>query len=322
MRVLLLALTVSAWGAPLSAQEGSRLQEVRALRLSGDLEEARELALRELAQGSPGVDAQVGLRIELARIHDRVGLHNNTRPVAAALHQIEAAEALSPPQGSLSEARLEMARAEYFYRAEMAEREFPTALRHARKARTLFQVLGDLHGEAEAVHRLGLIRMQRRELEEARRLFDLSLELDRQGGQRTFFRGEYERHVAFVLLLGGETAEAIPYFKRSLQFRRQAGAIDASLFAALSLASALIQVGRTEEAEGPLLYAALVAERLGSPVGKARNGYLLGQFYSARGDRQAARLAFQAALQAAEEIDYGSLASQVRGALESLQENP
>jgi hypothetical protein len=86
----------------------------------------------------------------------------------------------------------------------MREREFPIAEKHAQLAIDMFHEIGDRHGEAEAVHRLGLIEMQRGNMESAHELFDRSLEVDRAAGERTFFRGEYERHVGFVLMHRGD----------------------------------------------------------------------------------------------------------------------
>jgi hypothetical protein len=69
------------------------------------------------------------------------------------------------------------------YRAEMNARQFPSATEHARRAVELYRRLGDRHGEAEAVHRLGLIELQRRNLGAARLLFEESRELDVAGGE-------------------------------------------------------------------------------------------------------------------------------------------
>lgn len=299
------------------AQAPDPIADVRALRLRGALAEARTLAERELGAAPPPLE--VALRLELARIHDRIGLHHNTRPVAAALEQIEAAAALAASLDVSSRAQVELARAEYYYRAEMLGRAFATALAHANRAAELFRSLGNSHGEAEAVHRLGLISMQRGELAEARGHFDRSLELDRAGGERAFFRGEYERHVAFVLLMGGNTEDAIPYFERSLALRRSAGAVDASLFAAGSLASALVELGRHDEAKPHLLYALMVAEQIDSPMGKARTGLTLGRYYEGIRDPGGARIAYAFTRDIAAAIGYTSVESQAREALARLQ---
>ena len=290
-------------------QEGDELVRIRELRLEGALADARVLAEQKLAAAPLNPDLEIDLHLELARIHDRIGLHQNTRPVAAAT-----TTDLAP----LAQAKIELAKADYYYRAEMRGREFTVATTHADRAIELYRELGDKHGEADAVHRRGLIHFQRREYEPARERFDRSLELDESAGERATLRGDYERHVGFIYVLEGDLAASIPYFERSLAFRREAGAIDASLFAASTLASALVDVERLEEARRHLLYAMMVAEKLDSPTGKARSGLVLGQMYEASGDDAAARIAFEMTLGVAESIGYASIAQQSRAALERL----
>jgi tetratricopeptide (TPR) repeat protein len=314
--ILWCAALVAAGASQGAAQDADPLASIRQLRLRGALTEAQALAERDLrdASGNPG--REIALRLELARIHDRTGLHRNTRPVAAVLEQIEAAAALAGATGPAHRAQVELARAEYHYQAEMAGRTFPTASAHARRAIALFQQVGDGHGEADAVHLLGLIHLQRRELEPARALFDSSLARDRAAGERAFFRGEYERHIGFVFLFAQDAPAAIPHLERSLALRREVGALDASLFAALSLASALVDLGRLDDARPHLLYALMVAERIDSPAGKAMTGLALGRLHQRAGDGEAARVAFELALAAAESIGYASIATQARAALQ------
>jgi tetratricopeptide (TPR) repeat protein len=315
MLVAILVLAVAPHGA---AQGEDELAAIRKLRLEGALAEARTLAEGKLAAGGLDPHQEIDLHLELARIHNRIGLHQNSRPVPAVLRQIEAAAAVTTDPSLLAQAKIELARSDYQYRAEMQEREFPMATIHADRAIELYREVGDKHGEADAVHRRGLIHIQRREYELAHELFDRSLELDRAAGERPVFRGDYERHVGFVYLFEGDVAASIPYFERSLAFRRQAGAVDASLFAARILASALVDLGRLEEARPILLYAMMVAEKLDSPTGKARNGLVLGQMYEQSGDDAAARTAFEMTLAVAESIGYTSIAQQSRASLERL----
>jgi tetratricopeptide (TPR) repeat protein len=297
------------------AQETGSLSAVQKLRLRGALVEAQQLAERELSVSPQDPRSEIELRLELARIFDRYGLHQNTRPVAAALEQIEAADSVAKHAGEASQAMVALARANYSYRAEMKERLFPLASANARRARTLFQHKADKHGEAEAVHLLGLIHLQRGENELAREHFEESLVLDREGGERVFFRGEYERHVGFVYLRSEGSEAAIPYFERSLACRKQAGAVDASLFAANSLASALVDVGRAEEAWPSLTYAMMVAEQLDSIRGKAMNGWALGQLYEQKQDIDAARIAYEMTIKIAESIGLNSISDRASQAL-------
>lgn len=298
---------------------GLAIDEIRTQRLLGALDEAQRLAT--VALDCPGLEPEFGvaLHLELARIHDRVGLHHNSRPVPTALEHIEQAVALETNPDLSTSAALELGQADYHYRAEMSAREFPTAIRHAEAAIRLFREAGDARGEADAVHRLGLIHFQRRELERARQLFDRSLELDDEAGSRAFFRGEYHRHIAFVYFVSDDVEAAIPHFQKSLRYRKDAVAIDASLFAAVSLGSALVDAGRAPEAVEPLLYALMIAEKIDSPAGKSRAGLVLGKMYEALGDPGSARQAYAMTLGLARSIGYQSIVRQAEEAQAELQ---
>jgi tetratricopeptide (TPR) repeat protein len=246
------------------------LEEIVDLRLQGSLDEAQQLASRQLEAGVPDQQLAIELHLELARILDRIGLHTNTRPVTAALEHIEAAQSLLEAQNLAGAAAVELAQASYYYRAEMANREFPTATTYVRRAADLFSQLADKSGEADAVHLHGLIKLQSGNLQEARELFEESLTLDKAGDNRVWFRGEYERHVGYVLQMSGDRVAAIPYFKRSLVARLEAGAIDASMFAALTLAESELVLGDLTSAASNAEYALTVGEKIDSPVGTAR----------------------------------------------------
>ena len=252
------------------AAESEVVTEVRELRLRGDLNDAILLAEQSVAAPVSSIQTRFDLHLELSRIHDRFGLHNDSRPVEAALKQVTLAAELVPTLGEHAAARTELAFADYYYRAEMQEREFEEASRFAQRAIAMFDQLEDAHHEAEAVHRLGLIHLQRRELDRAHELFEQSLQLDREGGERAFFRGEYERHVGYVFYLQENYEEALPYFERSLQYRLEAGAIDASLFAAVTLAATLVELGRPDDARPHLDYALRIADQINSAAGRRR----------------------------------------------------
>ena len=131
--------------------------------------------------------------------------------MAAALAEIDKASDLAKDLDDNFRARAKLARAYYYYRAEMNDREFPVAIQWVEESLANFSATGDLHGQAEAVHLRGLIHLQMQELELARQRFDDSLELDQSGGQRTYFLGEYERHVAFVFIFQGSPDLAVPH---------------------------------------------------------------------------------------------------------------
>ena len=270
MRVLGVALVfATAVSFAVGAQGLALLDEVRTLRLAGELDDAREKA-EQLLESDVEPAQAIAAHLELAKIHDRVGLHHNTRPVAEALQNIDAANELLEPGDSRSAAAMQLAYGDYYYRAEMNERVFVRATRYIDTAIEMFRDVGDTRGEADAVHRRGLIHLQKRELDEARDLFDESLRLDEMDGGRVWFQGEYGRHVGFVYQLSGDFESALPHYQRSLEARIEAGAIDASMFAATTLAAALVELGRVEEARTHADYAMSVATRIDSPTGTAR----------------------------------------------------
>jgi tetratricopeptide (TPR) repeat protein len=303
--------------APVTQSNDVALESIKTLRLQGKLEVAQTKAEQELTNAT--CPTKVAYHLELARIHDRIGLHQNTRPVLAALQHIELAEesAAECPTGATN-VSIEFALAEFHYRAEMQEREFLIATAHAELAAQNYRELDNRHGEADAIHLLGLIALQKRDLSQARILFDQSLALDLQGGARTLFRGDYERHVGFVLYMQEHVPESLPYFERSLQARRDAGAIDASMFAAVSLGSLLVELEQLREAKIHLLFALIVGELLQSPAGVSRAGINLGELYAKEGDRQSARLALEMTIGVAETVGLISTVQQAQDVLADL----
>jgi tetratricopeptide (TPR) repeat protein len=267
MRRILAGIALMACLATASAQT-EPFAAIQELRLRGMLQDAMALATKELSSADQSY--ALDLNLELAKIHDRIGLHTNTRPVAAALQYIEAAAGLAGELDASARARVDLAYAEYFYRAEMAAGDFEQATRYADQALVAFQALEDFHGQADAVHRLGLIRMQQGDLDQAQALFEESLQLDRNAGERGLLRADYERHVAFVYALQDEYEAALPYYQRSLVVRQQIGAQDPAMFAAISLAATLVELGRADAALVHLEYAGFAAAVMGSQTGKSR----------------------------------------------------
>lgn len=254
--------------AVLVVAQDDALDSIRKARLAGNLSEAREAANSLLK--SSDVATAVHLHLELAKIHDRVGLHTNTRPVETALEHISIADTLAQELDGKARAHVELAYAEYFYRAEMSGRVFATAKRHANTALAACAELEDTYCQADAVHRLGLIHLQRRELDQALELFEESLRIDRIAGERLLLRADYERHAGFVFFLRDEYETALPYFERSLEYRTKAGATDPAMFAEISLASTLEYLGRDDEARTHLESASYIADHIESDTGRAR----------------------------------------------------
>lgn len=267
LRKLFASLVLLACLVPVHAQADS-LEAIRDYRLQGQLQVALDLATEQLVKADD--EYAMALHLELAKIHDRIGLHANTRPVAAALRNIKDADALVGPLDKRARAKVDLAYAEYYYRAEMADRDFEQATHYADLALDEFRELEDAHGQADAVHRFGLINLQERELDEALGQFEESLRLDRLAGERPLLRADYERHAGFVYALREQYPAALPFFERSLDFRQQAGATDPAMFAAISLASVLVELERDEEAVPHLKYAEAIAEYIDSAAGRAR----------------------------------------------------
>jgi len=245
-------------------------ENVRRLRLEGQLGKAEETALDYIDGNDSSIDQKHRMRLELATIYDRQSLHDGTRPSVKALGQLRDIETDTSTPSAEVQAGLNYGFARYFYRAEMPDRKFEVAEQYATRAMGAYESLGDNYGQADAVHLQGLIEMQRGNYEAAGVLFDESLQLDKLAGARIFFRGEYDRHMGFVLYLKGKTEESLPYFRRSVEAREAAGATDPLVFAMITLASILNELGNDEEAL-PIAKDALTSARMiGSKVAQSR----------------------------------------------------
>jgi len=223
-------------------------ENVRRLRLEGQLGKAEETALNYIDSNDSSVDQKHQMRLELATIYDRQSLHDGTRPSGKALSQLRDIETKASTLSAEVRAGLNYGFARYFYRAEMPDRKFEMAEKYVTRAMDAYKSLGDIYGQAEAVHLHGLIEMQRGNYEGAGVLFDESLRLDELAGTRMFFRGEYDRHMGFVLYFKGKPEESLLYFRRSAEAREAAGATDPLVFAKITLASILNELGNDEEA--------------------------------------------------------------------------
>lgn len=281
--------------------------QIQEQRLVGELDWARDRSLESLSCILP-IEDRIDIMLEIAAVEDRIGLHTNARPVAVTFEIVEAAEAISDDVGPDTQASITLAKATYFYRAEMSERKFDQAERLAKRAASLFSESNNKHGRADAVHLLGLIHFQRRgvnkevELAKAHAFFEQSLALDSEGGARAEFLGDYGRHVGYIHYINGDLDAALPHFKNSLEYRKKAGAIDASLFAAHTLGTTLMGLDRPNEAVVHLAYALLIASKIDSQLGRMRINRSLGDAYMMLGDVLAAQQAYEAALDAAVSI--------------------
>lgn len=302
------------------AQTGA-VAQVRAERITGSLATAEAEARRLLDCPDLDSDRRLALRIELAKILDRVGLHTHTRPVPEALQILREAEASLPAGDRTAEAKVSLALAEYFYRAEMAEREFFTTTAYAVRADELFGELDDRVGSTDAVHLLGLIELQRRNLPEARELFDRSLEISRHAPPRQIFLSNYHRHVGIIDLWSSDRSTAIAHFEKSLAYREEAGSRDYALFARTLLGSALIDDHRAPEARPYLDQALIIARELPSPVGELRATYSLAEMHEVSGTSSEAMRLYERANQLATNLGVETIQKATQEALLRLESN-
>lgn len=288
----------------------------------GYLEEAKKSALTALACAEITTLQKVQLHLKLSTIYDRIGLHQNTRPVAESFDHVETAAKLAAGLSPVDRARVSLVQAEYYYRAEMAERQFTEAERHGQIALVAFTEAKDIVGQADAVHTLGLIYFQRREMEKARIWFNRSLVLERgSGAPRPVMLADYGRHVGFIYLLSGNRTAAIPYFEQSFADRVRGGLKDPAMFAAITLASTLTDLGRLDEASVPLEYALKAAEEMASPGGMVRAQLVAGKFHSAQNNQQKSIKAYEKAYEIALKIGLSSSAKRAQENLEKLKAN-
>jgi tetratricopeptide (TPR) repeat protein len=294
------------------------IAQIRDERITGSLVAAEAEARRLLECPQLEAESRLALRLELARILDRIGLHNNTRPVAEVLELLRRAEGEANADDAVAQASIALALAEYFYRAGPSQREFTVATEHARRAQDLFRELDDPVGETDAVHRLGLIELQRRNLEQARELFDRSLELSEKGPYRAIFLSDYHRHVGFLDRIAEDWPAAIAHFEKSLAYRNEAGSRDYGLFARTMLGSTLVDGGRAVEARPYLEEALGIAGEIPSPVGELRATYYLGEMHEALGEPSEALRAYRRADELATGLGVASFQKAAREGVSRL----
>jgi tetratricopeptide (TPR) repeat protein len=283
LQSVIIASVVS--GAPACEGWQADIADIDSTRYAGELDAAIE-KVEQLRARCPArsADDDIQLHLLLAKIHDRIGLHNNTRPVARVLAEIEMARDLRDDGNARSAASIELAYAKYYYRAEMSERLFEKAEAHARRAIAEFEAIEDRRGLADAVHALGLIHFQRGELNEARSRFVESLQLENRDPEpRAEMLADYNRHMAFVLVRENRRDDALPLFRKSFEQRRDGGLRDASIFAAISYGNSLVELGRADEAQEPLAYALELAYSIESPEGIARAMGAMARMHDALG---------------------------------------
>ena len=312
----LIAVTL-AWalilpGAPLDdvcIDASSALEEIQTLSWRGQLQEALGHCSHLLACADLTAGERVRTHLQRAKSLDRVGLHQNSRPVLEALAEIEAADALRQQLSPEAGAEIDLAFATYYYRAEMAGRQFESSRSYAEQSLETFEGVDDRAGQASAVHLLGLIHLQRGSEEGlAQARFDESLRLEMSTGDpRGELLADYYRHTAFLSLFRGDLEEALEPLSVSLRLRRESGLLDAAIFAAMTYAETLLDLGRPQDAHDPATRALDEAKRIGSPRATAQAAFILVGIQEALGDFEAASEACLVARAAAASVGLSGL---------------
>jgi len=281
------------------------IAKITKIHLKGELSKAVELSKNALQCSNVSLEDQVEIHLMLATIYDRIGLHNYSRPHPKNLAQIKIASSLTNNHGIKSQAKINLAYAEYYYRAEMPERLFPKAESFALDALKGFKIAKDLYGESDADHTLGLIYLQRSDFAQSRNYFDLSLKVENMSAApRPRILADYQRHIGFIHFKLDEMEKALPYFFRSFNIRRDSGIEDAALFAAHSLASVLVNLGRTKEAYKAINYAIAMAEKLNSSYGTMISLSAMGKIHEQSKELEFAKESYIASLEVAKNIGH------------------
>ncbi len=320
-----MAPSAGAWQEPEVSCDSERrpASGVSQLRARGLLNDALETIDRELAN-DPDPCREIALRLERARVLDRIALHSQTRPATVALAEIDRAKEIEAAtiHSATVQAEIELGRAYYYYRAEMSDREFQQAEKAASRAIQLARSTGARILLADATHQLGLIRAQQRKTAAARELFDESLELDRQRaeGDEDYMLAEYHRHIALTYILEDDWSAALPHYVDSHQARLKSNAIDGSQFSALSLGGALVRTGSPEDPLPYFEYAFDVAEQMNSSYVKALSTLRIAEVLEKRGRRSEAKRYYSIAASEAAAVNRASLVAAATSGIDRLKE--
>ena len=237
---------------PLCGDHKNTVSAITQIHLKGNLDEAIKLTKQALNCPDLLAHQAVDYHLILATIYDRKGLHDFSRPHPETLKNIEIAASKLEGQESSSHAKVNLSYAEFYYRAEMPDRKFTKASEYAQAAMAGFEIVGDLYGQSDAVHTLGLIHLQRNELDQARTYFDRSLELEKlTTAPRPRIMADYERHVGFVEDRSGQTEKALNHFQKSFEIRRDHDIDDAALFAGQNACCNIAQVRKSKRGACP-----------------------------------------------------------------------
>ena len=147
----------------------------------------------------------------------------------------------------------------------------------------LFERIGDEHGRAVLLHRLGIQAMRRGELEEARALVGASHEIHLQDGykwglaQTVGTQGALERDV-------GNAERAYELIAQSAEWSKEAGVLWWSAGMLVELAALALEAGRVDEAEQLARESLALAQRIRDYGGRVFGIGILAATAAERGD--------------------------------------
>ena len=101
----------------------------------------------------------------------------------------------------------------------------------------------------------------------------------------------------------------------------EGGAVDAAMFASMTLASTYLKLNSLEEAQIAATFALLVAARIESPRGKAQAGIILGEIYELLGNYLESIQAYQMAAASASLIHLNQTAETAEASIARLKPN-
>ena len=319
-------LALFAFLTSVNAQAANPIDQILdhavALKMETRYSDAEKLLLDGIddAIASDNPAAEVRLAVMLGDIVNRRNLHHGITddPKLSARLDHALQLAMASKNKSLIGAAHQIL-AQYYYSRELEDGQvFPNARHHAALALENYRITGDVFQQGVAVHQQGLIALQERQLQDARQLFEESLQLARMDRIDPKFEADYHRHVGFVDLLNENMASAIAHFRLSPPLRREAGFRDGEMFSLITLGSVLAGEGAFEEAASFLAAAAELASNIDTPIGHMRIDFYFGELYRATGEGCLAVEHYRSAVELAVQVGSPSVADRSTEALEGL----
>jgi len=194
-------------------------------------------------------------RIERAKeLYERAVFGGDRDAVAAAEVELDAVEA-----------DLVLTRARILHARFLEERqEDPRELELFERAARLYEQLGDVRGQAQALFGVGLVhQVVRGDSDASMPSFERADELARRAGDKLTI-SYVVRHLAFADQAAGRMDVARERFEESVRLRREVGFLPGVAAALLALGDLASETGRQEEARALLDEAAAVAESSGA----------------------------------------------------------